>query len=351
MLFSLLRRSLTALLLAAGLPAALAQAPRHYPLPTPEKPVSLLAAGPRTYLVTETSVWELSHGQLQRRYQSPAPISCALMLGDTALWLGTRQGLLALGTRTFGARPLPVAAAGAPAAVTTLFRDGAGGLWVGTAGYGLFRAEPGQPLAPALSVPTINAGLVGPDSSVWVGTNLGLYRQQHGTWKRYNEEGVANLEIPDNLVENLLLDNVGNLWVIMSESISVFEAAHHAEADGHGHLPTVRFVGRPGNVVYGVAYLSGQGRLFATAEGLLLLPHEQPAEPLASLPTQTDQIAPQQLLRPVLPPPGAGNPRLLQLAHGRAWLVSETGITVLKEKVLRRYVQVQATAPSGVARQ
>jgi hypothetical protein len=315
----------------------LAGPPPRYTIEGQEKPVALLTTRKATYLVTESSVFQLERKQFVRRYRSAAPIRCAVALADSGLWLGTTQGVLRLTASRQEARPLALPGVAGPASITALFQDATGSVWIGAAGYGMLRYAAGT-FTNELNVPTVNAGIATTDSSVWVATNIGLYRWQHRTWTRYNEEGVANHEIPDNIVEKLLLDNTGSLWVLMSQGISVFEVGPHpAAAEAHEHLPTVTFVGQPGNEVYSVAYLPGQGRLFTTALGLLLLPNEA-AEPFGSVGQTTDKVAPQQLLVKLLPPTATA-PQLLQFdPQGRAWLLSAGEVTVMEAKAFRRFI-------------
>lgn len=320
--------------LGLGGPTLLARGPR-YPVPGQEAPVALLTAGRATYLVTAQSVFELAGRQFVRRYQSAAPIRCALAADSGGLWLGTQQGLLRLGTQEWRARPLALPAPAAPAPITALLRDAAGTVWVGALGYGVYQLRGGA-LQSQLRVPTVNAGLATADSSVWLATNIGLHRWQHGEWTRYNEEGVANYEIPDNLVERLLLDNAGSLWVLMSEGISVFEEAARRGAEA-AHLPTVKYFGRPGNEVYSVIYLPGQGHVFATGMGLLLLP-AQPRGELAHFEPTTDRVEAPQVLVPLSGPalPAAGA-RLLQVdARQRIWVVSPGEVSVWRARDFQR---------------
>ncbi|MDJ0365148.1 hypothetical protein QMK33_08285 [Hymenobacter sp. H14-R3] len=332
----------------AGLLLALALAPStpllarprpSYALTGHEKPVALLHAGKATLVVTEHSVWQLEGSKFIRKYQSTSPVQCAAA-ADTVLWLGTRQGVVALGTRRFAPRPLPLPGPAAEANITALFRDAQGALWVGANGQGVFRQAADGALVPELRTPSINGGVTTADSSVWVATNIGLSRRRGSEWMRYNEEGVANNEIPDNIVEKLILDNVGNLWVIMSGGICVFEGLGQRAA-AEAELPTVRYLGQPGNEVFGVAYLRGEGRLFATAMGLLLLP----TEPAASFAPATDQVETKQLLRPVPNPAGSTTPTLLHLdAQQRLWLVSPDAVTVLTAKELHQLAHSPTTA-------
>ena len=332
---------LVLLLLVAGSLAAPLQAhPRRYAVPGHELPVALLPAGRATYLVTEHGVLRQQGRQFVRCYQSPAPISCALA-ADTVLWLGTRQGLVQLSPRTWQARPvalLPAPAGQSP--VTALLRDAAGAVWAGVAGYGAYQQTAGGQWQAMLPVPTINAGLLMPDGAVWLGTDTGLHRWQRGEWTRYNEEGVANHEIADNIVERLLPDNAGNLWVVMADALSVF-----APAGAPAEVPTVRYLGRPGNALYGVAHVPGRGHVFATALGLLLLP-TQPTGALLSPESGTDQVETPQLLVPFALPATAA-PRLLRVdARQRVWVVSADEVSVWGMKEFRAATLRPAARPA-----
>ncbi|WP_310393026.1 two-component regulator propeller domain-containing protein [Hymenobacter sp.] len=333
------------LLLSTG-PGLLAKPRPRYAVAGNEKPVALLQAGKATYLVTERSVFRLEGPQFVRKYQGSGIIQCATV-ADTVLWLGTKQGVLRMNTREFRPRPLvlPVPEPN----VTAVFQDRQGALWVGALGYGVFHLVNGE-FVHELRTPTINAGVATADSSVWIGTNIGLNRKQGPNWTRYNEEGVANQEIPDNYVEKLLPDNVGNLWVIMSDGICVFEARGQRSA-AEAELPTVKFLGRPGNEVHGVAYVAGEGRVFATAMGLLLLPNE-PANRLDSFAPSADKVEQKQLLVPLPALPGTAAktpPVLIQVdPQQRLWLVSAGEVAVLTAKEFHKFVHAKG-AGSGVA--
>jgi hypothetical protein len=340
-----LAQLLSCLLLVA--PAALHARPPHYALPTAEAPVALLPVGRATYLVTTHSVFDLSGRQPVLRYhstESAAAVRCALAT-DSVLWLGTEQGLLRLriGRGAWAARPLALPAPAGPAPVTALVREPGGGVWAGFGGYGAYRVA-GNELVNALRIPAITSGLATVDSSVWLGTNLGLHRWQHGTWTRYNEEGVANHEIPDNLVEKLLLDNSGSLWVFMSDAITVFESLAARPVASAGHLPTVKYLGRPGNEVYSVAYLPGRGHVFATGMGLLLLPAQAPGE-LAHFDSATDKVETPQVLVPLAAAGAAvAGPCLLHVdARQRIWVVQAGSVQVL------RAADFQPAAPRATA--
>lgn len=323
------------LLLLGCLLALAAPAQTRYALPQPEQPVALLAVGRTHYLVTQGGVYELAGRQLLPRYQSSSPIRCALAL-DTALCLGTQRGALSLHPGHWQAHAWAIPIPEAP--VATLLRDAEGALWIGAEGYGTYRGRPGA-WEPVLRVPGVSAGVATPDSAVWLGSNLGLHRYHRGRWTRYNEEGVANFEIPDNLVERLLPDHAGTVWVVMSDAVCALPAGPRP-----AELPTATYLGRPGNELLAAAYLPGTGRLFATAQGLLLLPAASATEFASFEPApNTDAIGPKPLLRPVRLPALAGAPRLAQLdSRQRLWLADSQGLLLLTPR------QWRAAVHSGV---
>ena len=328
------------LTLAAGLAARPAQAQVQYPLPgTPEQPVALLAVGRAQYLVTEGGVYRRVGRRLVPQYRSPAPILSALAT-DSALWLGTQRGGWRWHVGTGAARPLALPGAATEAPITALVRAPGGEVWVGAGGYGAYRGR--TTFEAVLRVPGLTAGLATADSAVWLGTNLGLHRYHRGQWTRYNEEGVANHEIPDNLVDKLLPDHAGNTWVVMSNAICALPAQA-----GAAELPSTTFLGRPGNELYAVAYLPGTGRLFATGMGLLLLPTPAPGE-FASFEPTTDKVAPKNLLA-VLPLPGPA-PRLAQLdGRRRLWLASAQGLQVYSRRQWQQLARAATPAAAASA--
>ena len=318
----------------------------RYPVAGHEPPVALLHAGKQTYLVTEQSVFRLEHRQFVRKLPERGAHSAGPGHRHQPV-AGYAGG--AWNCSTYAASPAatcpcpsrPTAPASRPC-----FKDAAGTVWLGTDGYGVFRLAGGGP-EQMLSTPAINAGLATADSSVWIGTNIGLSRWQHGQWTRYNEEGVANNEIPDNLVEEFLPDNRGNLWVLMSAGVSVF-AGGGAGAPPTG-LPTVKFIGRPGNAVRSVAYAAGTGYLFATDMGLLLLP-DQGAGSFERFAPTSDKVEDKALLV-VLAAPAAA-PALAQVdARQRVWLAAADAVTVLTAKEFRQYVRAARARPPGAAAQ
>lgn len=158
--------------------------------------------------------------------------------------------------------------------VRSITADPSGNILIGTEMNGLYRIcnKRSEKLNDFL---TLNCIAVTSDSSIWAGTNTGLYRF-HGQQKtQYMEEGVANFEIPDNLVENLIVDKTTNLWVIMSDAICKFSIKNDRKTSSdQSHIASLTYVGKPNNKVLHIESLKGTGLIFSTTSGLLLLSSE-----------------------------------------------------------------------------
>jgi hypothetical protein len=233
-----------------------ARAVKTYALPAGESPVALLESGRRTWLFTQKSILERQRNHFVRKLEVSGTIACAVTR-ENELWLGTDSGIVAVNPDTYASRRVPLPAGEAYPSITTLFHTPAGAFYAGAADYGVFAYDPSG-FRKVLGVAPVNTGLATPDSSAWIGTHTGLHHFKNGQWTRYTEEGVANFEIPGNIVDKLLDDGSGNLWVITTDGIGVLNRGPRAAGD-HGHLPSVKFIGKPGNQVYGVQYLAERG--------------------------------------------------------------------------------------------
>jgi|GEM_PF-1147569 len=314
-----------------------ARAVKTYALPAGESPVALLESGRRTWLVTQKSILERQRNQFVRKMEVPGTIACAVMR-EQELWLGTDSGIVAVNPLTYATRRVALPTGEGYPAITTLFHTPAGAFYAGAADYGVFAYDPSG-FRKVLGVAPVNAGLATPDSSAWIGTHTGLHHFKNGQWTRYTEEGVANFEIPGNIVDKLFDDGRGNLWVITTDGIGVLNRGPRAAGD-HGHPPSVKFIGKPGNQVHGVQYLAGKGFLFATGEGLLLLPTDE--SHFEGHHAASDRVESPQLLVPVAPP-GAGlagfRPTLLATTGRQThWLVGKGTALAVPPRTLRRWL-------------
>jgi ligand-binding sensor domain-containing protein/signal transduction histidine kinase len=175
--------------------------------------------------------------------------------GDGRLWIGTESGL----TLWQGGHLSPMSSGGnfQGRTITTLFKDRQGNMWLGAAGVGVFQFQDGKfvPLMDAsvegllldphcllvdqggqiwigagddyvlcrdgdewhryriprhLARPHVSALVEEPDGTVWAGSvSEGLFQFRGGKLAAFN----ASSGLSDNLVESLLVDREGKLWV------------------------------------------------------------------------------------------------------------------------------------------
>lgn len=207
------------------------------------------------------------------------------------LWFGTKDGLTRYQTHQWH----PVTAAeGLPVdEVHAIADDAQGGVWVGTAGGGLYRFVEGQ-LPPwrqqeGLPNDNISSLFCDADNVLWISTRgRGLVRFFGGKWTRYTaREGLAS-----NNLSYLIEDREGYLWIgsaagimrvkkrelnqFAQGAIRLVSCRSYDKADG---LPTKEctMLSQPG------ACLDRDGKLWlATAKGLVgVYPKDLKPNPLA----------------------------------------------------------------------
>jgi|GEM_PF-5351907 len=191
-------------------------------------------------------------------------------VGDK-LYIGTVAGLFV--TTAEGASPhrIEIPALNTAPVVTSLAVDARGTLWIGTKGFGLF-ASNGESLDPVQGAPYISSLAVTGDGSVWIGTNVGLHRWSRDGYHAYSEEiHHEGLTIPDNIVERLRTDSRGNLWVFMSNAVSVIDPREVIEGNDHIDPSTYAYIGAEGNEIYEMIDGPEATRWIASQRGLFLL--------------------------------------------------------------------------------
>lgn len=231
-----------------------------------------------SYILTQKNVYLLSNKRMTVFYKSTETIYCGFV-NDSSIWLGIRNGITVLQRKDKQTTNINIEPNVKSYKVVSIVEKQDHTILVATDAYGLYKYSKSNPAEKVNTIFPINKGVVTADSSIWIGTDAGLFRNKKDEWTRYNEEGVANFEIPDNIVQNLIVDDFGFLWVIMRNGISVIEVVQrkedhdhkHAE-DMHGHLPSVEFIGDHENMIYDLSYFKGKGYIFATDLGLLWMP-------------------------------------------------------------------------------
>ncbi len=149
-------------------------------------------------------------------------------------WFGNWEGLFAFDGRQyrrFGAEP------DAPyRRVSALLFDRSGGLWVGTAGRGLFHFPQGRPAGPAppplFPESDITALLESSGGSIWVGTSNGL--------RRLTPAGLAqppDSDVISEIVHSLYEDSRGRIWAAGTGVLLVIAADEKRVLDSRHGLP------------------------------------------------------------------------------------------------------------------
>ncbi|WP_147275590.1 hypothetical protein [Adhaeribacter pallidiroseus] len=315
----------------------------YYTLENTGNPIDLYFSAKKTFLITTNGIYEREEKKFLKKYTARGAIICALE-DDSVFWIGTPTGLLRVNKKTFKSTPVQLPFDDRQPQITTILKDYAGTIWVGAEAYGVYKLQKGT-FEKVLGVFPVNAGAVTSDSSVWIGTNTGLHQWKNNQWVRYNEEGVTNFEIPDNVVDKLKVDNKNNLWAVLSEGVTVFEAKSRAFTQ-EGHIPAVKFIGKPNNTIYSIIYVENQGYVFATAMGLLLLPENKGQLPPLEQSSTSDIVADNQLLYSIKMPGSnsalnsSAHPLLLKTAkRSKIWLIDNQGIQVFTNKDFIKVLQ------------
>jgi signal transduction histidine kinase/ligand-binding sensor domain-containing protein len=189
--------------------------------------------------------WALDHYPLDNRYiqttftvedgLSSNVISAVLQGREGFLWVGTEEGLLRFDGRHFTAVHFSQRASGA-VSVNALAEGPDGGLWIGgTEGLAEIPKEPGRQAddePSALFLPGSGASNhieclhFGRDGVLWVGTDAGLFRFQHGKFTTI---------IPGLMISRIEETSTGHLLVITSAGFMEWDGARllrHEELPG-----------------------------------------------------------------------------------------------------------------------
>ena len=232
------------------------------------------------YILTQKKAYKLSKGKMELFYESNTPLYC-LFVDDSSVWIGVDNGVLVFQIKNKLKSFFKIDTTVATCKIVTIFKNADQHIYIGSDAYGLYAYRANDVPEKISTMFPINKGVATADSTIWVGTDVGLFRKRKNEWVRYNEEGVSNFEIPDNIVQNLVVDNTGLLWVLMRNGLAVIETVNskdlkksksHSHEDEHGHIPSKEYLGRTQNSIYDVHYYKNKGYLFATDMGMLYLP-------------------------------------------------------------------------------
>lgn len=146
--------------------------------------------------------------------------------------------------------------------------DKSGKLWFSEKLDGCYMMTPNNKIYKKVTAPVIYSLACTPDSNVWVGTNIGMYKiPPRGTQIfRYVEEGLEGFDLPDNLVERIFADDSSNIWAITPDYISFISSANF-----RGEIPNYTYVGNKQNIIYDICKIpiNEHSYLFSTSQGLI----------------------------------------------------------------------------------
>lgn len=163
--------------------------------------------------------------------------------GGGRAWVGTEEGLALVDPSAVPAvRRIAVSLPGpAPSrSIYALLPDSAGGLWIGTSGWLVYREPGGRTIPSALPfIGTIHT-LRRDGAAIWVGSSVGLIRFEPATGRRswYRHDPRDSTSLSHDVVLTLHLDRGGHLWVGTNAGLNRLarNAARFEHMDGDGAL-------------------------------------------------------------------------------------------------------------------
>ena len=338
--------SVTCLIIFTGTAFSAGARERKIVFEHPQTVVKMLMAGKTQLVITRRQVLQCSGGNARPVFTSATDIRDGQVQGNT-LFLATAGGLERLNGSAGYAAQSPLFAG---KDIVALAQDNLGRLWVGATYQGAYvqHGVGTDSFDLKIQVPSIlSLAAAAGDTSVWVGTNVGLYRVGTGAFSttRYAEEGYSGYELPDNVVEHLYADALSNVWVLMPDNISFKRGSSFA-----GEMPTFEFLGDRENHIWSIVAVSDKWYVFVTQKGVSYLPiqalketHGGPTEEVhSSHGMEARQAMGAQLSVPAI---WAGQPiRYAQNAGSTLWLFTDKGGWPVSQKKLLR------TLEKGVAK-
>ncbi len=239
--------------------------------------VQLLETGKQRFCITQNAVYSITKKGLEKKAALPFLCTDAIVYkGNIAL--ATDAGLQLFDTKNNALTALlPQKINGA---INHLQADAGNHIWFTKEFEGCYMIDDSNEVLQKIKVPVTYSLAYTNDNTIWVGTNVGLYKvpASGSAIERYAEEGIASNDLPDNLVERLYTGAKTNLWVVMPGHVS------YIAADNNDEFPDYEFIGDKNNELYHIAAINGftQAYLFATSQGILLMHNITAGEKLHS---------------------------------------------------------------------
>lgn len=179
---------------------------------------------------TNDSVSLINKGKLEATFSCPGVV--CFLHDNRAIHIATTHGYYRIDRATNSITQIPLPSRKKTPAVNALVFDKNGILWIGTEGEGLFSLGQDASIHPEGTYFLISSLAVTQDSSLWIGTNIGIVRKYaDGRVIRYYEETSNGISLPDNIVEHLQVDRSQNIWIFMSSAVSVLTPRDYAGSD------------------------------------------------------------------------------------------------------------------------
>ncbi len=225
------------------------------------------------YCITRNEIYKIEKARLILLQTFPFVCNEAAVYKDTIL-LATDSGIKKFLTESNTTTDfLPKQATGN---INHLQVDAVNSIWFTKEFEGCFKIGKEADALQIVHVPVTYSLAYTPDSIIWVGTNVGLYQVPVSgkEIERYAEEGIADNDLPDNLVERLFSGNQNGVWAVMPGHITFISPELH---DGG---PDLENIGGKNNNLLGITELPEwkQHFLFATSEGVLYMPDHNDLE-------------------------------------------------------------------------
>lgn len=229
--------------------------------------IKILSASGKNFIVTRDQILQTGNGKIKNTVAlSFACNDATVYNGDIAMATDSGIVLYSVTRNSFQAF-LPKQWKKKTDCVIT---DALHKLWFSSLHEGAFLVNKDSVVGIQVQAPVVYCLASTPDTNVWVGTNIGLYRISAATMesRRYAEEGISAYAIPDNLVEKLYPDNEANVWAQLAETF-VYISPQSSDEE----VPAFDYIGNKENKVWAVAKPKGikNGYLFATTTGMILV--------------------------------------------------------------------------------